>query len=222
MSVSRTWRMTGVGLLMLIVGTGCASTGKFEPLFDGKTLDGWTAYSSEGEKIGPEECSFSVKDGTLHCSGHGKDYWIARNETYRDCVLRLEYKVTKAANSGVFLRSPGPAHPAFTGYEVQIYDDAGGETNTHCSGSIYDVVAPTENTAKPAGEWNVMEITHDGSKVKVVLNGVTVIDCDFAEFTEPIGKFDFPYSKMPREGLVGVQNHGGELTFRNIEIKVLD
>jgi hypothetical protein len=75
--------------------------------------------------------------------------------------------------------------------------------------------------SSPIGEWNTMEITCKGSKVKVKHNGYTVIGADFSELTEPIGKFDFPYSEIPKEGLIGVQNHGRELWFRNIEVKKL-
>jgi hypothetical protein len=77
------------------------------------------------------------------------------------------------------------------------------------------------NMSKPVGEWNHVRITHDGSHVIVVLNGVKVVDTDLTWFTEPIGKFEFAYADMPREGYVGVQNHGGKLWFRNIRIMEL-
>jgi hypothetical protein len=202
----------------------------FVSLFDGKTLKGWTPYSESGEKVSAEESAFSVEDGTIRCSGKGKDYWLVADGIYGDCILRLEFKITEDANSGVFLRVPSPpGHPAFTGFEVQIVDDFNRdkpdnrkyEPNKNSTGSIYDVLSPMRNMSSPIGEWNTMEITCKGSKVKVKHNGYTVIGADFSELTEPIGKFDFPYSEIPKEGLIGVQNHGRELWFRNIEVKKL-
>ncbi len=214
---------------LTLLGAGCATTGPaascdagFVSLFDGKSLDGWERLRESGEVVPPEESAFSVRDGMIHCSGKGKDYWLARKERYADCVLRLEYMlVSKGCNSGVFLRAPDAARPAFKGFEVQILDDSGRDAGKHSSGSIFDVLAPMLNTARPVGEWNEMEISCRGLLVVVRLNGVKVIDADFGELTKPIGKFDFPYAKMPREGLIGVQNHGGELWFRNIRVKRL-
>lgn len=210
-------------------GDGKSEEG-FVSLFDGKTLEGWTPYSESGEKVAPEESAFSVQDGTIRCSGQGKDYWLVADKVYGDSILRLEFKLTQEANSGVFLRVPTPpGHPAFTGFEVQILDDfkhEGGESkkfqpNKNSTASIYDVLSPMRNMSSPIGEWNEMEIVCRGSKVKVKHNGCTVINADFSELTEPIGKYDFPYSEIPKEGLIGVQNHGHELWFRNIRIKEL-
>jgi hypothetical protein len=223
----RATRLTGWGGVALVLaglGAGCSQNdeAKFVPLFDGKTTDGWTPYTAGGEKVAWEECSFSVQDGSLHCSGKGKDYWISTDRKYRDFVLKLEYKLTSGANSGVFLRVPGGGHPAFTGYEIQVIDDVGKPADKHTSASVYDVVAPKKNMSCPIGEWNEFTIKHQGSKVTIVFNGETVIDTDFAKLTEPVGKYDFAYADMPEEGYIGLQNHGGELWYRNVRIRVLE
>ncbi|GMV67285.1 MAG: hypothetical protein AMXMBFR75_30770 [Candidatus Hinthialibacteria bacterium] len=193
----------------------------FKPLFNGKDLDGWRTLTVEGNEIPVAQSSFSIKDGNLHCSGKGEDYWIVAPGTYGDVVLRLEYKVADHANSGVFMRVPKPGHPAFLGFEVQIMGDYGEDTSNHSTGSIYDVLSPMRNMSKPSGEWNQYEITNQGTRLVVILNGFKVIDTDFASLTEPVGKFTMPYSEMPKQGWIGVQNHGGEISFRNIEIKEL-
>ena len=68
-----------------------------------------------------------------------------------------------------------------------------------------------------------MEIRCQGLKVRVVLNGETVVDEDFSseKYAKPIGKFDIAYNDLPRKGYLGVQNHGGELWFRNLRIRGL-
>lgn len=198
----------------------CAEEG-FKPLFDGKSLTGWRALDASGELVAPAESAFSVKDGVLYCSGKGKDYWVVAPGTYKDFVLRLEYKLVKDSNSGVFLRVPKPGHPAFLGFEVQIMGDSGKPAGKHSTGAIYDVIPPTKNMAKPEGEWNLYEIFCQGPLVTVLLNGTKVIDTDFSKFTEPVGKFTTPYAELPREGWLGVQNHGGEIWFKSFEIKEL-
>jgi len=207
-------------MAVAMLTTGCQS---YRPLFDGATLDGWTALDSKSNVISADDMSFSVQDGTLHCSGVGKDYWIREKGVYGDFILRLEYKLAKDTNSGIFLRVPDRKHPAFSGFEVQILEDYGKEPGTHTNGAIYDVIAPCVNASVAAGEWNAVEVRCEGPRCKVVLNGKKIIDVNFDDekFSEPIGKFDFPYKDLPRKGYIGVQNHGGKVWFRNIRIREL-
>lgn len=195
-------------------------TEKFVSLFDGKTLNGWVPLTDDGQKVSQDDVSWSVKEGAIYCSGKGKGDWIAPQNKYDNFVLHLEFKlITPKCNSGIFLRSPGLNRPAFTGFEVQILDDHGRGSHKYHTGAIYDVLTPMRNMSKKLGAWNQMEITCDGSLVMVKVNGFKVIDADFSQLTEPIGKFNFPYSKMPKTGYIGMQNHGHELMFRNIRIK---
>lgn len=194
----------------------------FTSIFNGQSFDGWTIYKHDGAKVAPADSAWSINDGVLHCTGdESKDYWIATNEKYGDCVLRLDYKIEKGTNSGIFLKVPGHDRPAYTGFEVQIVDDSDGRVDKHISGSIYDIFAPIANMSRPIGQWNHIEITTKGHKCVVVLNGLKIIDADFEMMTEPAGKFDFPYSKLPKTGYIGLQNHGRGTWFRNIEIKKL-
>jgi hypothetical protein len=222
-------RVNGIPFLILAILAGvfgaaaspAADSGGFKDLFDGKSLEGWKAYANDGPEVGWDKSAFSVKDGMLYCSGKGPDYWIVAPGTYADVTLKLEYKLTGNANSGVFLRVPGNARPAFTGFEVQILGDHGDDPSSHSCGAIYDVLTPMRDMNRPSGEWNQYEITNKGSQIVVILNGFKVIDADFSQLTEPIGKFSFPYSQLPKQGFIGLQNHGGEIWFRNIQIKTL-
>lgn len=192
----------------------------FVSLFDGKSLSGWTPYTDAGDEVAESDATFGVQDGEIYCPDRGADDYLASKKEYGDFVLRLEYKLSQDANSGVFLRAP-ISEPGMKGFEVQIVDDTDKEPGTYTSGAILDVLAPKKNASKPVGEWNELEIQVRGLNVAVILNGEKVIDTDFAKLTKPMGKFDFPYAKMPAKGHIGLQSGGGEFWMRNIRIKTL-
>jgi len=224
--------LTALLLLFALTAAACAEDNiltadekaeGFKLLFDGKTLDNWTPLTSNGTKIPLEKSNFSVRDGTLCVPPKSMAYWIRYDRQFADFVLRLDYKLAKKTNSGIFLRvPPGKVHPAYRAFEVQLLDDYSRKPDKHTTGSIYDVIAPTQNMSKPVGQWNSMEITCDGPLVTVVHNGVKVVDADFSKLTKPIGKFSIPYAKLPRVGFFGLQYHGHELAFKNIRIKELN
>jgi hypothetical protein len=194
-------------------------------MFDGKTLDGWVPRKETGEAVNADACSWKVKDGCIYCSGEldkYEDYWIASEQTYDNFIFHLEYKMLEqGCNSGVFLRSPGLDTPWASGFEVQILDEHGVDPNKWRNGSIYDVLTPMLNTVHPVGEWNEMDITCCGLRVIVACNGIKILDADFSQLTEIIGKYDFPYCQMPASGYIGLQNHGNKLMFRNLRIMEL-
>jgi len=55
---------------------------------------------------------------------------------------------------------------------------------------------PKVHADNPVGEWNTMEITLQGERLSVVLNGKTVID-------------NTRLPGLPAEGPIGLQHHGG-------------
>jgi hypothetical protein len=198
-----------------------ADTG-FTAVFDGNTLDGWTAFTEPGVAVPLADSDFEVMDGVIHCTGAGHSYWIKAPGTYKDCIIKMQYKVAPGSNSGIFLRVPGTEWPAHKGYEVQVLDDSGQPPTVNTSGAVYDVLTPMRNMSRPAGEWNDVEITLRGRTVVINWNGFKIIDADFSTLTEPLGKWEVAYKDLPLEGGFGVQNHGGEVWYRNIEVKQLN
>lgn len=216
---------------LLVVATGCSARdggpgrvsegavgdeAGFVTLFDGTSMEGWEIYLEKDEPI--KQDAFYLEDGTLACKGYGY-YWFRYKQPVDNFVLRLEFKVAKDTNSGVCARSRATGAPPFTGFEVQICDDFGQDPQKHGTGAIYDIVTPMYNASRPAGEWNEMELTCDGPLVKVVINGLKVIDTDFSKLTEPIGKFDFAYADLPETGYIALQDHWTPIWYRNIRIK---
>jgi hypothetical protein len=188
----------------------------FKPLFDGKTLVGWTVVS---EKPGPPD-EWTWNDGVL--AAKPASSWLKSNQTYRDFILELEFRVPVNGNSGVFLRVPDlkeNEHPWTHGMEIQILDDAGpvykGKLKDwQYTGSIYGVVPAKDSTFKGAGEWNTYKITCRGDKVEVVLNGKVVSQADMSA--------EESLKNRSRTGHIGLQNHGTGVEFRNVRIKTLE
>jgi hypothetical protein len=215
-------------LVVLMVG-GCTAqglgTGKSNEgvvnIFDGKSLDGWTAYAESGRAIPLNQSGFEVRGNCIHLTGKRTAYWLAYKEEYGDFDLHLECKLTEKANSGIFVRCPGPDLPSDKGFEVQILDTYGKEPNKTSCGSIYDVITPMRNMVSPPGEWNKVEVTCRGSYVIIFWNGFKIIDVDFNQLTQIIGGWKMAYVDKPRNGLIGLQSHGSELWFRNITIRKL-
>ena len=87
-------------------------------------------------------------------------------------------------------------------------------------GSAYGMVAAKRGALKPVGEWNEQEVTVKGSRIKVVLNGTTILDDDLREVKDFMGGSHHP--GMNRyEGYFGFAGHGDPVAFKNIRIKAL-
>ncbi len=183
--------------------------------------------------------TFEIQDGTLHIPPSPNPfiklkYATFTKQTFGDFDLHLEFKLGETpwwtmipyailspqmhGNSGVFLRVPKD-ESALRGFEVQVCGDYGWPPCKTGTGSIYDVVTPMFNMARPVGEWNSYDISTRGTKVTVTVNGWRVIDTDFALLAAPVGKFATPYAQLPLEGQIALQDHGGEITYRNIKIR---
>jgi hypothetical protein len=192
----------------------------FEKLFNGKDLDGWKV--NEGGKIE----KWGAEDGILFTRGGGGG-WLMTEKEYADFELRLEFKVPKAGNSGVALRSALKGAPHLdAGMEIQILDDPWyldeknykGLKQTQRTGSIYGVVPPSKDALKPVGEWNSFRIIARGRRITVELNGTTVVDADLDKYKDKAGD----HTGIRREkGHIGLQSHDGRVEFRNIYVKPL-
>ena len=188
-------------------------------LFDGKTLNGWKPMGNAED--------WAVEDGTIACLVKGGQYLLT-TEQFDDFILSIDYKIEKECNSGVFFRW-GSLTSKLRGIEMQILDSYGKMTpDRHDAGAIFDILAPSKNMAKPAGEWNRAVLTCRDNLVQVDLNGQTVCEMDLNKWTtagmNPDGtknKFSVAFKDMPRKGYFGLQDHGGHVWFRNIKLKPL-
>ena len=86
------------------------------PLFDGKTLNGWTLLGKKGP-------GYLVQDGKLICPPGGGGNLLSEKE-YTDFILRFEFKLEEGSNNGLAIRYPGTGDPAYAGVELQVLDDS--------------------------------------------------------------------------------------------------
>ena len=202
------------GMILFVAQRG-ARAGGFERLFDGKTLNGWTLRGGVGR-------GYIVRDGLLVCPADGGGDLLTV-KTYRDFVLRFEYKLDKAGNNGIGLRTPTEGNLSYTGMESQILDDDAPDY-AHLEpgqyhGSIYKVVAAKRGATKPAGQWNKEEITARGRRIKVVLNGKIIVDAGLNAVTDPAIIAEHP-GIFRDSGHIALLGHGpSEAAFRNLFIQ---
>lgn len=204
-------------LVVVMVGAllGADEEG-FQPLFDGSTLDGWKLVN----KVGP---GYVPKDGILVCPADGGGNLFTEKE-FSNFALRFDFKLSPGGNNGVGLRAPLEGDAAYVAMEIQILDDPAPQylalkPAQYC-GSLYDVLPAKRGALKPTGEWNEMEITCDGTKVTVILNGQTIVEGDTALVEDPATLAKHPGLKRT-EGHIGFLGHGTLVEFRNIRAKEL-
>ena len=217
-----TFYVIGVALLM-----GAApgfSAYKPEPLhskqlFNGKDLSGW-------KHVGPG--NMVVEGGLLHgVSGMGLLYWAG--EKFGDCTFHLVYRMKdENDNSGVFIRIPIEPReewmPVHYGYEVQIdnHPERSKEDDYHITGTLYSLTKPLAKPGKPGPQWNTMDITLEGPRTIVFVNGVKVTDYREGE-PVPDRKFDYEpqRGRRPDSGYFGIQNHSKNdiVYFKEISIR---
>ena len=214
----------GCYILLLVVALQSlmqAQSGEWKQLFNGKDLTGW-------KHVGPGE--MVVEDGLIRTrGGMGLLYWTGGK--VGNCVIRVVFKMRDHNdNSGVFIRIPIEPReewmPVHYGYEAQIDNqpDKSNEDDTHITGTLYSLTKPLAKPAKPGPEWNTMEITLDGPRTIVVVNGQKVTDYTEGQPVPP-RIFDFEPQRGPRpnEGYFGLQNHSENdvVFYKEVAIKPL-
>jgi len=194
---------------------------EWQQLFNGTDLTGWKHVGPGGD---------TVTDGLIQThGGMGLLYWTGGE--VGDCVIRVVFKMREHnSNSGVFIRIPVEPReewmPVHYGYEVQIDNEPekSNEGDYHATGTLYSLTKALARSGKPGPEWNTMEITLDGPRTIVFLNGAKVTDYTEGG-TVPERKFDFEPQRGPRplQGYFGLQNHGDNdvVFFKEVAIKKL-
>ena len=218
-------------------------------LWDGKTLNGWVGVR-KGCKAPPDK-GWKIENGVLTvlpCKGIKDGKWvdlpkeqaklggggdIVTEKEYRDFVFQLDFRLTKAANSGIkyFYR---PDWNKGTCEEYQVLDGAHpdamkGRDGNRRVASLYDLMpARAENIVKPLGEWNTARVVSKGTHVEHWLNGKKVLEYERGSkaFRKLVGESKYAtwgtggikWGEL-ETGRILLQDHSDStVSFRNIKI----
>lgn len=207
----------------------------FVPLFDGKTLEGWTINCLPRDRPFSTK-AWTVDRGTLLANTLGrKDHFyilLATKKEFGDFTLRLRIQVERGVtgNSGIQIRSRynqqtgwmegpqidiNPPNPPLTG---KLWNEGPGP---HRWLSNEPVPGFKFFYADQGDGWNEMEITAKGMRIRSVVNGVTVVDYDGN------GVLDDELHRrhaVGAKGVIGLQIHSSDelkLRFKDLRIKEL-
>lgn len=198
-------------------------------LFDGSDMSHWRNFKRDDLSD-----KWVVENGTMKLSGKGGGDILTR-KTYRNFDLRLEWLISEAGNSGIFILADEQGRHIYShAPEIQILDNerhSDNKLDTHLSGSLYDMVASHPSSHKPAGEWNQVRILFRDGFLQVWQNQVKTVNITIGDGTWntlfEASKFSgglfnsFEGFAEARSGHIGLQDHSDPVAFKNIKIREL-
>lgn len=202
-------------------------------LFDGSSTQGWRSYNGDSF---PEK-GWKVNNGMLTVFAEGGGGDIITTDVYGDFMLKLEWRVQKGGNSGIFYHALEQPEQAiyWSAPEIQILDNENhpdanrGKNGNRKATSLYDLIPADPQNAKPYGQWNQIKIVvkDRGAHVEHWMNGEKVVE--YERWTDKWydmlrnSKFaSHPEFGAAHKGYLGLQDHGDRVDFRNIKIKELN
>jgi len=196
-------------------------------LFDGQTKNGWHSYNKKGNLD-----DWKVENGALVLNSTKKDDDIVTDQEYENYHLMLDWNINEGGNSGIIFNvkeSPEYDRTFKTGPEMQVLDNerhADAKIPKHRAGDLYDLIACSSETVKPAGQWNTAEIIKNKDSLTLRLNGATVVQTILFDgnWKKMIAGSKFKEWKTFgtfKKGLIALQDHGDKVMYRNIKLRKL-
>jgi hypothetical protein len=184
-------------------------------LFNGKNFDGWTYVLSDANV--KMEDVWSVVDGMIVCKGKPSGY-LRTKEDYSDYTLTLQWRWapgSKGGNSGVLVHTSTPGAIGVWPKSIEAQLAAGNAGDIWVIGTTIQIpnadervmgrrhLNLTDNSEKPAGEWNKYEIIAKGDELTLKVNGDLANHATKCSVTK---------------GAICLQSEGAEVHFRNIKL----
>ncbi len=208
-------------------------------LWDGSTTKGWRGakldiFPEQGWKIVNGELTVLPSGGAESAAGGD----IVTEVPYGDFELLVDFKLTPGANSGIkyyvdteINKGEGSA----IGLEYQILDDAlhpdaklGNHEGSRTVSSLYDLIrAAPEKPIQAIGAWNTAYILSRDKHVEHWLNGMKVLEYERGSDAYRKLVANSKYVVWPgfgelERGPILLQDHGDEVSFKNIKIRPLE
>ncbi len=212
--------LTVMTLSAVLAGCNCCpnngtdNSPQWQSLFDGKSLNGWTANENKD--------TFSVQDGMIVVKGSRSHLFYTgpvNNANFKNFEWKADVLTKPNSNSGMYF------HTAYQetgwpdkGYEVQVNNS---HSDWRRTGGLY-AVSDVREQLVPDDEWFTQHIIVNGDRIIVKVNGQVTVD-----YTEPEGISETGYPNMPgrklSEGTFALQGHdpGSIVYFKNIQVKPL-
>jgi len=193
-------------------------------LFNGMDMSQWRVFKEESVR------GWEVRDGMMIALGKQSADIITR-DTFSNFELSLEWNISKKGNSGIFfnVRERDTNEAVYhTGPEYQLLDDHAfpNSKKVNLTSANYDVHPPTLDVSKPSGEWNISRLIVDEGHVEHWLNGSKTVTYNLYsnDWKDRVVKSKWKdvdsYAKFS-SGHLALQDHGGEIRFRNIKVRRL-
>lgn len=176
-------------------------------LFDGKTLQGWSAIPTDRKSAWMIEDGILLNDPSkVSDDEHPRTANLRTDAVYEDFNLTLDVNIPKGSNSGVYLRGI---------YEVQVMDSYGMKLDNHHMGALYSRIKPSTAAELAPGVWQKLDLTLCDRHLTVVLNGTKIIDNQPIEGVTGGALSADQFAPGP----IYLQGDHGEVSYRNIILK---
>ena len=174
-------------------------------LFNGKDLSGWTGDG------------YVVEDGAIVCTPEGKV--LMTEQLFSNYIFEFDFKLPPGGNNGLGIHYPGTGDGAYTGMELQIFDNSDAKwkdlKDYQFNGSLYTLAPAKKSGLKAVGEWNHERVSVTGSGLMVELNGQTILRANLDDLSARFPKHE---GAKRRAGHLAWLGHGDRVAFKNIQI----
>jgi len=177
-------------------------------LFNGKDLTGWVSYLKDNADAAQ---TWSVQDGILRCTGKPNGY-LRTEKNYANYKVTVEWKFTKAGNTGVLVHMHQPEKIWPLTVECQGMHATQGDmffwSGAKASELTKGVKVPRKapDAEKPVGEWNTFQVICKNDTITILVNGSEMNKATGCSITS---------------GQIGIQSEGASLEIRRITIDPL-